>query len=225
MKISRSIFLLLTLSVALQACNLPPIDTPVPVLVPSLTQTADACGEDMCIIGTQAPQPHPAIQNLEEVSAAVVKALQAKDLKALESYVHPQLGVRFTPYAYVTERDLVFKREVVSGLFDDPTVYNWGVYDGVGGAIELTFAEYFEEFVYSADFADAAMVAYNQSIGQGNSINNLTEFYPNADYVEFHFPGFDPQYEGMDWQSLRLVFVKEDALYYLVGIIHAEWTI
>jgi len=24
--------------------------------------------------------------------------------------------------------------------------------------------------------------------------------------VEYHFPGIDPQYGGLDWRSLRLVF-------------------
>ncbi|MCJ7695867.1 MAG: hypothetical protein MUO40_10635 [Anaerolineaceae bacterium] len=225
MKKFHIIFILLMMSVVLQSCTLPKIVTPEPSPAPTLTPTDVTCEEDTCTILTQPMEPHPAAQPLEEVANAVILALQARDLKALESYVHPGLGVRFTPYAYVTEKDLVFKREVVSRLFDDPTVYDWGAYDGSGLPIELTFEQYYDEFIYSADFANAEQVAYNQSIGQGNSINNLTDFYPDAEYVEFHFSGFDPQYEGMDWQSLRLVFVKVDALYYLVGIINAQWTI
>jgi hypothetical protein len=37
--------------------------------------------------------------------------------------------------------------------------------------------------------------------------------------------GFDPEYEGMDWRSLRLVFEKKNDIWYLVGIIHDQWTI
>jgi hypothetical protein len=29
----------------------------------------------------------------------------------------------------------------------------------------------------------------------------------------------------MDWESLRLVFVQEDGAWWLVGIVHDEWTI
>jgi UDP-N-acetyl-2-amino-2-deoxyglucuronate dehydrogenase len=31
--------------------------------------------------------------------------------------------------------------------------------------------------------------------------------------------------EGMDWRSLRLVFEKKNDIWYLVGIIHDQWTI
>jgi hypothetical protein len=89
----------------------------------------------------------------------------------------------------------------------------------------LTFAEYFERFIYSADFANPEQIGYNKVLQEGNSINNIPEYYPQAEFVEYHFSGFDPQYEGMDWQSLRLVFEKVDGRYYLVGIVHAEWTI
>jgi (p)ppGpp synthase/HD superfamily hydrolase len=29
----------------------------------------------------------------------------------------------------------------------------------------------------------------------------------------------------MDWRSLRLVFEKKDDIWYIVGIIHDQWTI
>ena len=38
------------------------------------------------------------------------------------------------------------------------------------------------------------------------------------------FPGFDPQYEGMDWSSLRLVIEKYNSEWRLVDLIHGEWT-
>ncbi len=59
----------------------------------------------------------------------------------------------------------------------------------------------------------------------GNSIDNSQEYYPGAMVVEYHFPGFDPQYGGLDWASLRLVFQEFEGRWVLVGIIHDEWTI
>ena len=51
------------------------------------------------------------------------------------------------------------------------------------------------------------------------------EYYQSAVVVEFYFPGFDPQYAGMDWRSLRLVFMQQGSDWFLVGIIHDQWTI
>jgi hypothetical protein len=51
------------------------------------------------------------------------------------------------------------------------------------------------------------------------------EVYPDATVVEFHFPGFEEKYEGMDWKSLRVVVEKLDNKWYVVGIIHDQWTI
>jgi len=129
------------------------------------------------------------------------------------------------PYSYVSDTDLVFSQSVLPTLMSDPTVYHWGLFDGSGFPIDLTFSEYYAKFIYSADFANPEQVAYNAFLGSGNSINNLEEFYPGAEFVEYHFSGFNKQYEGMDWQSLRLVFSHEGGQYFLIGIVHAQWTI
>jgi hypothetical protein len=112
----------------------------------------------------------------------------------------------------------------IKGLFADPTLYVWGVYDGSGLPIKLRFAEYYDQFVYDQDFANAEQIGYNQIIRMGNTINNCFEFYPGAKVVEYHFSGFAPAFEGMDWKSLRLVFQDEGGLLYLVGVIHDGWT-
>lgn len=162
---------------------------------------------------------------LEQAASPVIKALQTNDLTTLAQYVHPTRGVRFTPYSYISDTDLVFSQSVIPTLSTDATVYQWGMFDGSGLPIDLTYNDYYAKFIYSADFANPEQVAYNTFIGSGNSINNLEEFYPGAEFIEYHFSGFDEQYEGMDWQSLRLVFSHEGGRYYLIGIVHAQWTI
>jgi hypothetical protein len=147
-------------------------------------------------------------------------------MEALADLVHPSRGVRFSPYAYVQDTHQVFTAGEVRGLLQDPTAYVWGVYDGSGEPIRATFAEYYEEFVYDVDFADAPEVSYNRRLGgHGGTIDNAREFYPGSTVVEYHIPGVDPQYEGLDWRSLRLVFQQQDGSWYLVGIIHDEWTV
>jgi hypothetical protein len=159
------------------------------------------------------------------LAARLVGALSDRDMTALAPVVHPTKGVRFSPYAYVRQQDLVFGAPLLDALLADETRYLWGVYDGSGEPIELAFADYYEESVYDQDFANAEAVAYDEVLGRGNTTNNIREFYPHGVSVEYHFSGFDPQYAGMDWVSLRLVFEEWDGAWYLVGLVHDEWTI
>jgi len=155
----------------------------------------------------------------------VAYALKNKDMESLASYIHPEKGVRFSPYGYVnTKSDLVFTAKQIRGLLNNNTTYRWGAYDGTGEPIELTFADYYKKFVYDVDFANPHMIGNNVVVGKGNSLNNISQAYPSSVFIEFHFTGFDPQYEGMDWRSLRLVFGKSNNTWYLTGIVHDQWT-
>ena len=155
-----------------------------------------------------------------------VQLIGAQDFDGLTPYVHPSKGVRFSPYTFVdTAQDLSFTASQFAGLMSSSNVYNWGSFDGSGDPINFTFAQYYNRFIYDQDFANPHMIGNNVVIGQGNSLNNITSAYPAGQFVEFHFTGFDPQYEGMDWRSLRLVMEQNAGLWFLVGIIHDEWTI
>lgn len=157
---------------------------------------------------------------------AVVNLLKQKDMAGLAPYIHPAKGVRFSPYASVNlQRDLVFTLKQLPALFSNSQKYDWGIYDGSGEPINLTFNDYYGKFVYDVDFARPHMIGNNRQIGKGNSINNIAEAYPGDVFVEFHFSGFDPKYNGMDWRSLRLVFEEVNGAWYLIGIVHDQWTI
>ncbi|HWI66321.1 MAG TPA: hypothetical protein VNT75_31190 [Symbiobacteriaceae bacterium] len=155
-----------------------------------------------------------------------VEVLKSKDMEKLAALVHPEKGVRFTPYSNVDkQKDLVFKAGELKGAWVNKRLYLWGNYDGSGDPINLGFADYYAKFVYDVDFASAPKIGWNESIGQGNSLDNWRTAYPEGAMVEFHFPGFNSKYAGMDWRSLRLVFEQTGNQWYLVGIIHAQWTI
>ena len=161
-------------------------------------------------------------------AAEAIMALKDGDMKTLSGLIHPGKGLRFSPYATVhtgAGGDLLFTAGQVQGLMADATVYQWGLYDGSGNPIDLTFRNYYGEFVYDVDFARPDVVGFDQVVGQGNSIDNTATAYPNGVMVEYHFEGFDPQYAGMDWRSLRLVFEEQGGIWYLVGIVHDQWTI
>lgn len=156
----------------------------------------------------------------------VVQALKDQDMSVLASYVHATQGVRFTPYGYVdTVNDLSFSSTAIATLMQDNSLYTWGSYDGSGDPITKTYSDYYSEFVYDEDYISPHVIGINTVIGTGNSINNIASVYPSATFVEFHFTGFDPQYGGIDWSSLILVFEPVGSDWKLIGIVHNQWTI
>jgi len=156
----------------------------------------------------------------------VIELIKTEDYAALSGWVHPTLGVRFSPYFYVNANsDIVMTPNDIANIASDTSVYNWGAYDGTGDPIDLTFADYYDRFIYDQDYANPEVIGNNNAIQVGNMLDNHDDVYPNGDFVEFHFSGFDPQFSGMDWRSLRLVFVEDGGQLYLVGLVHGEWTI
>lgn len=163
---------------------------------------------------------------IEEVSNELINAISIKDFKTVSKFTHPVKGVRFTPYTNVSlEQDIVFSQEEIKDFFNNRNVYIWGYYDGIGDEISLTPSQYYEKFIYTENFVNAEDVGYNEVLSSGNMIENQFEIYDNAIVVEYYFPGFNPDYAGMDWESLRLVFEQYENDWKLVGIIHNQWTI
>ncbi len=159
-------------------------------------------------------------------SDEILHALKNNDMSKLSAFVHPDKGLRFTPYAYIdTKKDITIKADESNNLADETTKRTWGAYDGTGDPIIMTFKEYNLKFVYDKDFLTAPQIIYNQVMERGNSLNNIKEAYPGGVFIEYHFPGFEARYEGMDWESLKLVFEKKADTWYLTGIIHEQWTI
>jgi hypothetical protein len=157
----------------------------------------------------------------------VLESLKAGNIARFSTFVHPQKGVRFSPYASVLlDEDRVVKRNHLVRTWGSKTKYKWGGYDGSGDPIRLTFRKYHRQFIFDHDYTRAESVAYNpSSMSRGNTPNNIQAIYPRSIAVEYHFSGFDPKVSGMDWTSLWLVFEKQGSVWYLVGIVHDEWTI
>lgn len=163
--------------------------------------------------------------DLDLPARRAILAIQNRDWEVLSSLVDPSVCLRFSPYPYIEESDQLFCPREIQNFGSNPEVYHWGVFDGSGKPIDMTLREYTDRFIYDAEFARPDSIGGGVFLGSGNLINNLLDFYPEAAFIEYHFPGFDPQYGGMDWRSLRLVFEKHHGAWVLVGIVHAEWTI
>lgn len=169
--------------------------------------------------------PTEARRIIERRARQIVLALRARDMRRLAQFVHPERGVRFSPYAFIEPgTHLVFTRAQLRNLMTSRRRYVWGSYDGSGDDIRLTFQQYYNAFVYDKDFARVGEVLYNVQRMRGSSLDNLREVYPREIFVEYYYPGTSAR-GGMDWASLRLVFAEHRGAWYLVGIIHDQWTI
>lgn len=161
----------------------------------------------------------------DEIGAVAVEAIMAikhEDMETLATLVHPDKGVRFSPYANVEAWNVVFSADQLTHAFADDTTHTWGADQGSGQPIQLTFREYYEKFIYDVDFARPDTVYFNEHWQSGHIINNIPEFYPEATTVEYHFEGLEPEYQGLDWRALRLVLEEEEGRFYLLGIVHDE---
>lgn len=161
---------------------------------------------------------------LQEAAQSVVEVLRDRDLSSLSDWIDPEQGLRFSPYSHIDkDNDLTFQAGQLPD-FKDQKKLKWGIADGSGEPIELTFRDYYEKFVYDKDFAEAPSVTANAVQAKGTIAFNGAEAYPGASFVEFYFPGFDKTAEGMDWEHLVLVFVPSGEDWKLVSIVHGQWT-
>lgn len=181
------------------------------------------------------PRPSgPTARSLSEAEAeravgALVRdtlaAFKARDGTLLAGLAHPSKGVRFSPYAYLSATNITLSAAQLRSGFTDPTKRTWGITDGRGDAITVTFADYSRSYIYSRDFAASTRTAYNRTIGQGNTIDNTASVYPDAILFEAYDPGPDPRLTDVQWQCVRLLFERSGERWFLIGVIHGEWTI
>ena len=165
---------------------------------------------------------------LLNISNTILTFFKNRDFVHLSEYIHPQYGVRFSPYGNTdTMRDKRLSKEELMQLSKSNKSIKWGISDGTGEPINLSISNYIKRFVYDADFLNAKDISVNKIIGEGVSFNadTIKHIYPNSDFIEFYFPGFNPKYQGMDWRALIFVFKKENGKQYLIAVIHDQWRV
>ncbi len=161
---------------------------------------------------------------IAERANEIVQALMGEDYATLSTFTHPVAGVTFSPYAFAQNDAVVLDGTEVAALGSDSTARLWGEYQAVGGPIQVTYAQYAADFVADAAFESAPYIGFDVIVGSGTTINNIGTAFPGASFVEYHYDGFDPQFAGFDWVSLRLVLQQHAGEWMLVGIVHDEWT-
>lgn len=183
------------------------------------------------MVGARSPaeQLAPTVEatnaELTQFAYKVLEYIKNGDYAGLSEVIHPEYGVVFSPYATVNlNSNKCFTAAQVAAFEGDKNKYVWGKYDGKGTPIELTPSEYFKEFVFDRDYTLSRQLGVNTIVKSGNSLENITEVFPNVQFVDFHFPGTEIN-SGLDWSSLRLGFEEFEGRLMLTVILHSEWTI
>lgn len=162
---------------------------------------------------------------LMELAVRAARFIKMRDFKSLSEMAHPTFGVYFCPGATVNLRNnKVFTQYEVSNFRDDENSYVWGVSTNTGVPIEMTAEEYFSRYVYDKDYANAPIIGVNYAARTGNSLENLSEAFPNAKFVDLCFPGTEAN-EYHDWGLLRLCFEEYKGMQRLTAVIHSEYTV
>lgn len=162
---------------------------------------------------------------IEELSDTLIKALDNRDMELVATYVHPEKGLLFSPYVYVTDAAVVLNKNEVDQMMDRDQIKQWGIYDGKGSPIELAPSEYFDEFLDMTPFLEPDDILINDLQERGNTLNNVQEVFPDAQIIEYYNGGSE-EYAGIDWSSVLLVYeTNANESLQLIAIIRDMWTI
>lgn len=171
------------------------------------------------------PPPQGDSLAVVRLNQQVLKAIKAGDYEAFARFIHPVQGVRFSLSGFIdTVKDPVFSAarllEFAGPRKSEKLI--WGT-DMEGEPINLTLAQFLKQQLYKADFSTADSVGYKNIFRSGVDEQVMKAAYGKQAFVDNYFPGFKKEYDGMDWQSLRLVFDDYNGKPYLIGAVHEEW--
>ncbi len=196
-------------------------DKPGTIVQPPTGGTADGSS------ASSASSSQPALDttsnfNLLGTASYAVQCMKDENWKALAALVDPERGVTFTPYSTVMpDVDRTLTASEVEKIGTDAAVVPWGFLDGSGEPIQMTAKQYMADHVFDVDYTRAPMIGVDRIVMSGNALENLTDVYVGCRFVDYTYPGTD----GTDWSSLRLVFTPGEYDWYLVGVIHSQWTV
>lgn len=152
-------------------------------------------------------------------------ALAGGDFEKLQLFMHPTKGTVFsaTPFIDMTESVQPMPNDLLT-LTASSEKFVWGIGEATGEPIELSFAEYYHQYITSVNYRESYIeVNYGLIPNRGNASLNYKELFPTTIAVEYFYPGTET-YEGLDYSSLILVFEKYEESYYLVAVMNSYWT-
>jgi len=215
-------FSTITLCLLLTSCIQEPAENGLGGIVDEEKEFNEVMTKDSTIVEEE---PKQDTLTLEQFTDHLIDILDTNNLIEFAQFFHPEKGTYFSPYTLIDTTNVRFNtNDFITDLNTNKTIY-WGEFDGSGDPINLTINDYFKQFVYAVNFKTLTTHKnINSDLTFSNTLNNAKEVLPNAEYIEYYYKGTD-KYDGMDWASLIFYVEKFDGKYYLVAVIHNQWTI
>ncbi len=155
-------------------------------------------------------------------SAAAQAQAGLSDPTSLAALVGPA-GLTISLDTYIAEDDVV----LTSADLADPTAsYVWGYeYEEDDVAIERTIEQHLRWVQGSPALTSTQQVGFLETVGSGNTINNIDDVFPGSSVVEYYFGGTE-YYGNLDWDAVRFVFETDESGEpgSLLAILNAAWT-
>jgi hypothetical protein len=162
--------------------------------------------------------------NFIDFTNDLLNLLDNNKLTTFSDHFHPIKGCKFVPYTFISDEHLNFSSQSFQNELSQNKKLHWGMYNGSGEAIDLTIQDYFKQFVYDENFKNnSTEIHINSDLEFSNSLNNILDFFPESDYIELYYEG-TKEHEGMDWSSLLFYIEQFKDTYYLVAVVHNQWT-
>lgn len=167
-------------------------------------------------------------KDLKTIGNELIAIFYNKEYEKLSAYIkNEDRKIVFSPYLYIDTTSVKkLTLEELKEYEKSNRLLNWGWYDGSGEPIKLSLSDYVDRFVYDVDYLNETdTITIDEVHMKGNSINNISDIYPEANYIHYYRAPKDPELGEMDWRSLIFVFEEVNTNYYLIAVVHNEWTI
>lgn len=159
---------------------------------------------------------------LEEIAIEICDLLKEEEFLKIEKHINSDNQILFSPYLYIDEKNSqTLTLSEWKKLYDSEEKQNWGIWDGVGGDVELTAKEYYNRFIMRGDYCEGGELSIDSLFEKGSALNNISDVFPASSFVSFFIPPDDADLAQMSWKTLIFVFNEEKKL---VAIVNHEWT-
>lgn len=149
------------------------------------------------------------------------QAIANQNGDALAALVHPERGLRLR-YSW-WNNEIVIPGDDVSGLFDDPTIYDWGVADGSGLPITGSFSDVLLPLLQD-DLAGADLLSCDEiTAGPTAGLVILPEGYEPVRFFSAHRAA--PDDVPFDWGTWAVGIERWQGAYYLSYLVHYQYEI
>lgn len=165
--------------------------------------------------------------SLKESANEVLKALASYSFDDLIPFTTEKKEIIFSPYLTFTKEDAAcLSPQALKENKANNAVLYWGIQDGTGDEINMTVENYFKRYVNRGDYlSKEAEIIENGIKIEGNSINVISDIFPNAEYISYYLPHDENDAAEMSWKTIVLVFERVNNELKLNAVVNHEWTI